>query len=195
MPADNDTGGTQDIMAVKTKYNIGCGTFAYEITGEGVPKPDPAYCINSKIQAPKYDSNRDSGTGKSIETAYKQFCRDNNGKSLDQLPKVDMRSQRYPITVWGIENRMSFWVRAKIIPGCEGTARISEYDCNKKLGDGLGFCKDNSGLSAGYVAQSECIEYAVETSYSTRDDWPPWNPGAIAPSFPPAEDLDSVKPM
>jgi len=190
-------GGDQKTMAVKAQYNIDCGTFSYEITGEGVPQPEPARCLIWKgaVSAPKGDRERDAGKGTSVEAAYKKFCEANDGKELEGKAPNDGVSQRFAATNWGVENRSSIWVRATFIEGCQGKVKIDKKTCMKKLGDGLGHCDKNSGFTHGYTTSSECIEYTVQPSFATRDDWPPWNPGAVKASFPPTEDVDAKTPQ
>lgn len=124
----------------------------------------------------------------------KKFCEEYDGKTLEAPAGSDLVAQRYDITSWGVEKRASFWVRASFIQGCKGNVMINKNTCLEKMGSGLGHCEVNSGFTHGFQTSSERVHYAVQTTYSTRDDGAPWNPGAENRSFPLPEDVDGTKP-
>ena len=82
------TGGDQATMATISQYNIGCGVFTAKIVGDDVPEAPPAKCLNSKVRAPK--GLQGSGVG----DAVRQFCKDNNGKSLEHHEVYRVIGQR-----------------------------------------------------------------------------------------------------
>jgi hypothetical protein len=177
-------------MAVRAQYNTGCGTFSYEITGDDVPT-EPATCVHNSVGAPKRDGDV-HGKGTSVEAAYKKFCKDNDGKTLEDKTGLERKYQRHAVASYGVEDRVSFWVSASFIKGCRGKVTIKKDTCMEKFSKGLD-CYNPDGVSFGYSASEQCVEYAIDTGFKLRDDGGPWNNNYMAPAYPPPEDTEDQK--
>lgn len=184
-------GGSLNIMAVRARYNTGCGTFSYEITGDGVPDK-AAQCTQAQVKAPKRDRDV-TGKGTSVEKAYTQFCEEYDGKTLEDSSTLDRKYKRYGVSSWGVENRVSFWISASFIKGCTGKVTIKKDTCMKKFKGGLDSCDKDNGFSGGFTADEQCIQYLVETGYELRDDGGRWNVNNLPAAYPPPEDTDGIK--
>jgi hypothetical protein len=124
--------------------------------------------------------------------AYKKFCEDNDGKTLEDKTGLDRKYQRHAVSSYGVEDRASYWISASFIKGCEGKFTIKKDTCMDKFNKGLDSC-DNGGFSHGYKAAEQCVEYAVDTGFELRDEGGPWNTNHMAPAYPPPEDIDEHK--
>jgi hypothetical protein len=172
-------------MPTGGKSKSDCGESSYSISQD-----IKITCRHSKVKAPRGVKEADGG--QNLDDAIKQYCNDNNGKTVK---KGDNIYQRYSIAEWGILNRSSFWLRSAITCGEE--AKINKNDCVKALTQGMEKCaqeddKAEEGFTRGHAASFGCMDYSIDLNGKLDDKSPPW---AEAPAhFPPPGDT-GYKPI
>jgi hypothetical protein len=164
-------------MPVGGQSKRDCGEASYSIS------PDiKIACRHSTVKAPR--GVKEAGGGKSLDDAIKQYCNDNNGKTVK---KGDNVYQRYGIVELGVPERSSYWLRSAITCGDE--AKINKNDCIKALSDGMAKCAKedkDEGFTRGHAASVGCMDYSIDLNGRMDDKSPPWS--LLPPKFPPPGD-------
>jgi hypothetical protein len=138
-------------------------------------------CLNNEFGAPAHATTDDSTSAKE---AIEYFCSANKGFPLKKGTDPDPLYQRWGISVLGVPDRQSLWIRASAEWCDEG--ELDEQDCTDKLKHGVSYCDPESDSTHGFEIQGKnCIVYSLQTSDSTHEGDPPWNPHVI--SYPPPE--------
>lgn len=186
-------GGQQNEMSVRASEDINCGTYSYEITGDQVPIPKPAQptCLKREYAAPQRDGDVKSGAT-SVESAFRKWCSDIDGKTVEKQPGIDTMFARWGFADYDVPDRHSFWLRASYSPvgDCGDKGQVSKDDCINVLNSGMAFCDANSGGTHGLTGQGKnCVEYSIDISDGMHDGSPPWNENVVA--FPPPEKAQS----